>query len=79
MLELFKDKGLNNKRNKNHQFWKQNNHPLELYSNHIIDQKVAYIHKNPVEAGLVEKPEEYIYSSAKNFSREEGLLKIDTL
>jgi putative transposase len=79
MLAQFKDKGLNNKRNKNYQFWKQDNHPIELYSNYFIEQKVDYIHKNPLESGIVEKPEEYIYSSAKNYCGEEGLLKVEFL
>jgi putative transposase len=76
ILEQFKNKGLSNKRNKKYQFWKQDNHPVELYSNYFIDQKIAYIHNNPVVAGLVEKPEEYIYSSAKNYCGEQGLLMI---
>ena len=79
MLGQFKEKGLNNKRNKKHQFWKQDNHPIELYSNYFINQKVDYIHNNLVVVGLVEKPEEYIYSSAKNYAGEEGLLKIEFL
>jgi REP element-mobilizing transposase RayT len=29
--------------------------------------KIKYIHNNPVEAGIVEKPEEYKYSSARNY------------
>jgi REP element-mobilizing transposase RayT len=30
-------------------------------------QKVSYIHHNPVRAGLVEHPDEYLYSSAKQW------------
>jgi putative transposase len=51
----------------------------QLYSNYFIEQKVDYIHKNPLESGIVEKPEEYIYSSAKNYCGEEGLLNIEFL
>lgn len=79
MLEQFKDKGLDNKRNKKYQFWKQDNRPIELYSNYFIEQKIEYIHNNPVKSGIVEKPEEYIYSSAKNYCKEEGLLDIEFL
>ena len=32
------------------QFWKHDNHPFFLYSNRMIQQKVDYIHYNPVEA-----------------------------
>jgi len=34
---------------------------------------------NPVEAGFVEKPEEYLYSSARNFNESKGLLNLEPL
>jgi putative transposase len=46
------------------QFWKHDNHPFYLYSNEMIDQKIAYIHNNPVEAGFVNEPHEWRLSSA---------------
>jgi hypothetical protein len=33
----------------------------------MIDSRVDYIHKNPVRAGWVEKDEDYLYSSARNY------------
>ncbi|MGM0582204.1 MAG: REP-associated tyrosine transposase [Bacteroidota bacterium] len=38
------------------QLWQHNNKPIELYSNAVIDQKVNYIHQNPVVAGFVKYP-----------------------
>jgi hypothetical protein len=35
---------------------------------------INYIHNNPVEEGLVFKPEDYVYSSARDYSGERGLL-----
>ena len=32
-------------------------------------QRVHYIHQNPVRAGLVERPEDYRWSSARYWSR----------
>jgi REP-associated tyrosine transposase len=46
------------------QFWKHDNHPFFLYSNKMIQQKVDYIHFNPVEAGFVNLPQEWRMSSA---------------
>lgn len=46
------------------QFWKHDNHAFALYSNELIDQKIEYIHRNPVEAGFVNEPEEWRLSSA---------------
>jgi len=79
MLPLFERKGLKNIRNKSFQFWQQNNHPIELHTNYFMDQKLDYIHNNPVEAGLVEKPEEYVYSSAKNYAGEMGLIEVELI
>jgi REP element-mobilizing transposase RayT len=55
------------KRNSKFQLWTHDNHAIELSSNQMIDQRVDYVHNNPVKAGIVEKPEDYLYSSARSF------------
>jgi putative transposase len=35
-----------------------------------------YIHDNPVRAELVANPEEYLYSSARDYAGEKGLVEI---
>ena len=67
MLGIFREAGQNNSRNTNYQFWRQDNQPKECYSEKFTVQKINYIHNNPVEAGIVEKPEEYLYSSARDY------------
>lgn len=57
-------------------FGDTDNHPVELWSNKMIDQKLNYIHNNPVEEGLVFEPEQYIYSSAVDYVGGKGLLDI---
>ena len=52
--------------------WKRGNHPIELWSNHVIDQKLNYIHNKPVASGIVSKPEDYLYSSAIDYARRKG-------
>ena len=78
MLRIFREEGEQNIRNKTYQFWRQDNQPQELYSAAFIFQKINYIHNNPVEAGIVDKPEEYLYSSARNYfhTRKCGLLDV---
>ena len=49
--------------------------PIELWSNKVIDEKIAYIHNNPLEAGLVFRAEDYMYSSAVDYAGESGLLE----
>ena len=58
------------------QFWRSDNRPIELWSNAVIDQKLNYVHQNPVEAGLVFRAEDYVYSSARDYAGERGLLKV---
>jgi putative transposase len=38
---------------------------IDLYSEKFLRQKLEYMHKNPVRAGLCSLPEDYLYSSAK--------------
>jgi len=77
MLWLFKSAGEKNKRNKNYQFWRQDNHPIQLDTNEMIDQRLNYIHINPVNAKLVYRPEDYVYSSASAYSGREALIDIE--
>ncbi|MFN5795671.1 MAG: transposase, partial [Bacteroidota bacterium] len=79
LLNSFKKAATNNSNNTTNQFWQQHNHPIELWSNEVIDQKVNYIHNNPVEAGFVENDYDYIYSSARDFAEIKGLVKIEKL
>ena len=76
MLNIFKFEAKKHKRNTKFQVWQQNNYPEETYSNKFIKQKVNYIHSNPVRNGIVENPEDYLYSSARNYADMEALIDI---
>jgi putative transposase len=45
----------------------QNNHPLELNNLEKAQQRLNYIHENPVVAGFVEKAEDWLYSNAADY------------
>jgi putative transposase len=47
-----------------YQFWKRRPLSIELRTDRVYQQKLNYIHYNPVKAGLCQFPEEYKYSSA---------------
>ena len=68
LLYMFEFYGKKNAHNVKYQFWQQNNHAFDLFSNKFIDQKVNYIHNNPVEARIVTEPHFYVYSSANQFT-----------
>ena len=76
MLWIFGSAGEWNMNNKNYQFWIQENHPIELITTEFTHQKLDYLHNNPVRTRLVDTPERYIYSSARDYCGEEGLLPL---
>ncbi len=76
MLDIFKENAGSHKRNKEFQIWTHENHAVVLYTNKFIEEKLFYIHENPVRAGLVEKAEDYLYSSARNYAGLPGLLDV---
>ena len=45
-----------------------------IYSDKMLRQKLNYIHRNPVRAGLVESVEAYPYSSYRNYVNDDNSL-----
>ena len=68
MLNLFSMAGEANSRNNDFQFWQQHNHPIELSNEYMALQRLDYTHYNPVKAGFVEKPEDWLHSSAADYA-----------
>lgn len=79
MLWMFERAAKKHKRNTKYQLWTHENQPKEIITSQFVEQKLAYIHENPVRAGLVQEPHHYLYSSARNYAGLPGLLKIDFL
>ncbi len=76
LLWMLERAGQKNGNNTKYQFWQQHNHPIELFNNAILDQKLEYIHQNPVEEEIVNEPFDYKYSSAIDYSGDKGLIDI---
>ena len=79
MLHQFKYYASLHTRNEKYQLWEQDNHPIELESPAFTQQKIDYIHQNPVAAGLVYRAEDYIYSSASNYAGLDQIIDVDCL
>jgi REP element-mobilizing transposase RayT len=78
LIWMFKRAGARNKNNETYQFWQQDNHPIELSTNEMMDQRLDYLHNNPVKAGVVWEPQHYKYSSGIDYySEDKGLLPIE--
>jgi putative transposase len=77
LLRHFAYSGKFNPKIKNYQFWQEGLHAIELNTAKFIEQKINYIHNNPVEAGMVYRAEDYILSSAGQYAGEfNGLLDV---
>lgn len=79
MMKRFEFAARSNVRNTSHQFWMHDNHPEELLTTKFTVQKLDYIHLNPVRAGWVDKAEDWIYSSARNYMYQPALMEIDVM
>jgi putative transposase len=61
---------------RHYKLWQEGNEAKEIQSNGFLDQKLEYIHQNPVRAEWVDEPEHYRYSSAANYAGANGLVQI---
>lgn len=76
MLEYFSKACLHLKRQQKFKVWQDGNQAKEIYSTSFLYEKLDYIHKNPVQELIVEKPEDYLFSSARNYAGQEGYLNV---
>jgi REP element-mobilizing transposase RayT len=76
MLRLFVHAAKRQNKDGDYQVWTHENHAIELYSNDFIQQKVEYIHNNPVRSAIVKNAEDYVYSSAGYYAGKESDLEI---
>ena len=80
MVWMFKRAGARNPNSKTYQFWQQDNHPIELGSLAMMQQKLDYLHENPVKAGIVNEPWHYKYSSGIDYYEDlKGLVPIERM
>lgn len=79
LLDKFEFVGKHLNRIHKYKFWKNDNHAILLDKPELSQQKLDYIHNNPVAAEIIEQADEYIYSSAKFYSTNSGLLKCEKL
>ena len=78
-LSRFKLAGENNPRIQGYKFWQDGNAPKEIHTNEFLGQKLNYIHMNPVKAEIVVNPEDYLYSSARDYAGMKGLLDVELI
>lgn len=78
LLDKFSFEARRTLRAEQFKIWQNDNHPIDL-SNIDPMEKIDYIHMNPVRAGIVYSPEQYVYSSAIDYSGGKGLVKVTVI
>lgn len=79
-LHVFKKAAEPEKGKRNYKIWQDEYHPQIIYTDKVCRQKLAYMHNNPVRKGFVDKPECWLYSSARNhILSDDGALNIELL
>jgi putative transposase len=61
------------------QFWQTRYYDFNILTDKKYTEKLRYIHRNPVEEGLVEKPEDWPWSSFRHYlTGEQGRVEIES-
>ncbi|MCJ8165186.1 transposase [Pontibacter sp. E15-1] len=76
LLWLMKSAGELSSKHEIYKLWQEGYHPVLLYNNQLMEQKLDYLHGNPVKAGFVSEPEQWNYSSAIDYAGGKGRLEI---
>jgi putative transposase len=78
MMAMFEEAGRERSNVQRYQFWQQDNHPIEIWTLKVFEQKLQYVHDNPVVAGFVLESTDWKYSSARNYAmNDQTILEID--
>jgi len=78
LLYRFSFAGKFDNRIKNYKVWQDTSHPILLDNNLLIDQKINYIHQNPIRSLIGQNAEDYIFSSACDYAGNKGMVTITT-
>jgi REP element-mobilizing transposase RayT len=69
LLTRFKSEG----NNRNHQFWQRNSLPIKILDRKMLEQKLDYIHLNPLQQhwNLTDDPNKYYFSSCSFYEQDD--------
>ena len=77
LAQLAHEKALH-KADRHYQLWQEGSHPKQIVSDEMMEQKMEYMHNNPVARGYVDDPLHWRYSSARNYHGIPGLIPVST-
>lgn len=77
LLNAFKENKLEYKKTSTYQVWQEGFHPKIIINPSELEQKINYIHFNPVRKGFVDLPEKWKYSSYNNYFGGDTIMDVD--
>ena len=78
MLKQLNFYKLSYKNDRNFQLWQEGSHPQLIQGIDMMNQKIDYIHKNPIIHGYVDEDIHWRYSSVRNYAGLNGLIPVET-
>ena len=75
-LDELQFRKLSHKKRSDYQVWEEGFHPKQIVSDEMMSQKLEYVHFNPVARSFVDSPNDWRYSSARNYNGEAGLIPV---
>ena len=80
LLHVFEEAAKKSNSNLRFKFWEHENYPILLANTEMFNQRLNYLHNNPVTAGFVAEPAHWLYSSAGDYYlNTRGLVDVDFL
>ncbi|WP_028607242.1 REP-associated tyrosine transposase [Lacinutrix salivirga] len=76
LLDYFHKACQHLKREQQYKVWQDGYHAEICLTNKFIQQKLHYIHNNPVKDKIVANPEDYVFSSARNYADLDNELEV---
>lgn len=61
-----------------YQVWQEGSKPKQIVNTEMMQQKLEYMHNNPVARGYVDDPLHWRYSSARNYAGQAGVVEVLT-
>ena len=69
---------LRHKTESDYQVWQEGNHPKQIQDDDMMEQKLIYMHNNPLKRGYVDDPVHWRNSSARNYAGLPGMSDVIT-
>jgi putative transposase len=78
MLQRFEEYSKSLRRLEKYQLWQNCSSPFRIENGQprLLMDRIAHVHENPVREGIVDHPEAYLFSSARDYAGIRGLVAV---